>query len=124
MKPTKPAAKPSEEAPKPAKSVAKAPAAPAESPDEGATRTGPTDELRPGVAELRLDLDRKAGSKVRRIKSILADAGVMPEQVHRLRLRDDGCYVEVEESIAEVALEALQGVDLGDGHALTAERSR
>jgi ATP-dependent RNA helicase DeaD len=79
--------------------------------------------LAPGLVELHLDLGRKDSAKIRMIKSLLADAGITPDQVHRLRMRDRHCYVEIDQAVAESAREVLDGADLGD-RKLTAEISK
>ena len=68
----------------------------------------------PGLTELHLDVGRRDGTRVRTIKSLLADAGIGPEQVHRVRVRDRYCFVEIDDAVVESALEVLDGADLGD----------
>ena len=68
----------------------------------------------PDTIELHVDVGRRDGAQVRVLKSILADGGVPPEAVHRIRVRDRYTFVEVSRELADAALEAFSGAQLGD----------
>ncbi len=72
----------------------------------------PADHLE--LVELHLSLGRSDGARVRLIRSILADGGVHAEHVKRIRIRERYCFVEVETSVVEVALEALNEATIED----------
>jgi hypothetical protein len=71
---------------------------------------------------LHVNVGRKDGARVRALKSLLADGGIDSERVHRVRVRDHYCFVEVDREVSEAALDALSGAEL-DGHKLIASIS-
>jgi ATP-dependent RNA helicase DeaD len=66
------------------------------------------------AVELHVDVGRRDGARARHLKGILADGGIAPELVYRVRVRDRYCFVEVDRSIADAALEVLGGGRVGD----------
>ena len=64
--------------------------------------------------ELYVDGGRKHGVRVRLLKSILADGGISPERVHRVRIRERYSFVEVDADVADESIEVLCGAEVED----------
>jgi ATP-dependent RNA helicase DeaD len=86
-------------------------AAPRDDDDDDDDDRGPRAE---NAVELHVDVGRRDGAHARHVKGILADGGIAPEQVHRVRVRDRYCFVEVDRSVADAALEILNGGQVGE----------
>jgi len=69
--------------------------------------------------ELHVDVGRRGGAQVRLLKTILADGGVGPECVQRVRIREHYCFVELDRDLKDAAIDAFTGAVLGD-HTITA----
>ncbi|MBW2453393.1 MAG: DEAD/DEAH box helicase [Deltaproteobacteria bacterium] len=76
----------------------------------------------PDTIELHVDVGRRGGARVRLLKTILADGGVGPEHVHRVRIREHYCFVELDQDQDDAAIDALTGATIGE-HTITASVS-
>lgn len=73
--------------------------------------------------ELYVDAGRRQGARTRLLKSLLADGGIRPECVHRVRIRERYAFIEVDAGIADEAIEVLCSAEI-DGHRLSANLSQ
>jgi len=86
-----------------------------------AAKPAETEEATDSV-ELHIDVGRKGGARVRLLKTILADGGVGPENVRRVRIREHYCFIELDPTQGDAAIDALTGATIGD-HKITASVS-